>query len=308
MSLKETFYSIVIPTYNHANFLHKALSSVISQTYQNWEAIIIDNYSNDNTMEIIESFNDPRLKTFQIDNKGIIASSRNLGISKSKGEWVAFLDSDDKWYPNKLSSVNEFLSENSECHIISNDENKIIKKKKIKKVLRYGPLPKNAYKYMLLYGNRLSTSATVVKKSFLERNNLKFNESEKFVTVEDFDFWLRLAKKNARFKFIPRVMGEYVIHSSNTSNQGDITYKNSLSLLKYHIDKVQEFSRNKEKLLDKVLWNFELNYLFINFNKKEFNNFIYKISYAFFEHPIYFLSYFSVKTMTWIINRFPFLR
>ncbi len=95
-----TLVSVVIPTYNHARFLGRALQSVMDQTYKNWEVIIIDNHSQDNTDEIVEAFKDPRITLLKIHNNGVIAASRNMGIRAAKGEWIAFLDSDDHWYPN----------------------------------------------------------------------------------------------------------------------------------------------------------------------------------------------------------------
>jgi glycosyltransferase involved in cell wall biosynthesis len=87
--------SVVIPTYNHARYLGRALQSVLDQTYKNWEAIVIDNHSTDNTAELIASFADQRITYLKIHNNGVIAASRNAGIRAAKGEWLAFLDSDD---------------------------------------------------------------------------------------------------------------------------------------------------------------------------------------------------------------------
>ena len=97
--------SIVIPTYNHAKYLGKCVNSVENQTYNNWEAIIVNNNSTDNTIDIINSFNDKRIKTININNDGIIAKSRNIGIQSASGSYIAFLDSDDWWYPNKLEII-----------------------------------------------------------------------------------------------------------------------------------------------------------------------------------------------------------
>ena len=82
--------SIVIPTYNHARYLGRALQSVLDQTYINWEAIIIDNHSTDNTDQLVASFSDSRIIYLKIHNNGVIASSRNAGIREAKGEWIAF--------------------------------------------------------------------------------------------------------------------------------------------------------------------------------------------------------------------------
>ena len=94
--------SIVIPTYNHANYLSKALQSIVDQTYTNWEAIIIDNHSLDDTEKLINQYSDPRIKYLKVHNFGIIAKSRNEGIRVAKGDWIAFLDSDDYWEKNKI--------------------------------------------------------------------------------------------------------------------------------------------------------------------------------------------------------------
>ena len=94
--------SIIIPTYPQATYIGKALQSIIDQTFKNWEAIIIDNHSTDDTQKILNQFVDPRIKCLKIKNNGIIAKSRNLGIKFAKGEWIAFLDSDDWWTKDKL--------------------------------------------------------------------------------------------------------------------------------------------------------------------------------------------------------------
>ena len=102
--------SIILPTFNNAKLISRAITSVINQSYKNWELIIIDNFSIDNTQNVVESFNDKKIKYFKLKNNGIIAISRNYGIKKSSGEFIAFLDSDDYWLNNKLSISVETLT------------------------------------------------------------------------------------------------------------------------------------------------------------------------------------------------------
>ena len=86
-------FSIILPTYNRAeSFLSRAIESVINQTYIDWELIIIDNNSIDNTKNLIESYKNNQIKLYNISNNGNIAKSRNLGISKASGDYIAFLD------------------------------------------------------------------------------------------------------------------------------------------------------------------------------------------------------------------------
>ena len=94
--------SVVIPTFNHAPLLKRALDSVVAQTYSDWEAIVVNNFSTDETIDVVNSFKDDRIKLVNFKNNGIIAASRNQGIKLAQGKFVAFLDSDDNWYPKKL--------------------------------------------------------------------------------------------------------------------------------------------------------------------------------------------------------------
>ena len=107
------FFSIILATYNQANFLKKSLKSILSQTYQNWELIIIDNNSTDHTDKVIKNISDKRFRTYKINNKNILAKSRNLGIKKSKSDWICFIDSDDIWYAKKLEITKNYIEKNN---------------------------------------------------------------------------------------------------------------------------------------------------------------------------------------------------
>ena len=108
MKLKP-FFSVIIPTYNHANYLKKALDSVLAQSFNNYEIIVIDDNSTDNTSEVVNNYKN-KIIYKKISNNRIIGRSRNLGISISKGEWLAFLDSDDEWLKDKLQIVFNFIN------------------------------------------------------------------------------------------------------------------------------------------------------------------------------------------------------
>ena len=100
--MDKPFFTVVIPTYNHEFFLKKAVNSVLNQTFDDYEIIIIDNYSDDKTEEYIKSLNNQKIRFFKIQNHGLLAKSRNLGIKEAKSDWIAFLDSDDLWYKDRL--------------------------------------------------------------------------------------------------------------------------------------------------------------------------------------------------------------
>ena len=104
--------SIVIPTYNRKSDLIRAIDSVISQSYTNWELIIVDNNSIDGTIDYINSLNNSRIKLVSVSNNGLIAYSRNKGIENSNGTYIAFLDSDDWWEYNKLEMSIKYFDQN----------------------------------------------------------------------------------------------------------------------------------------------------------------------------------------------------
>lgn len=205
--------SVIIPTYNHAAFLKKSLDSVINQSYPHWEALVVNNFSTDQTESIVAGYKDPRIKLINFHNHGIIAASRNKGIEESSGEYVAFLDSDDYWYSNKLEKCLEFMRQQN-CDFICHGEHLIEKEK----VIATWCQKKNVnYLELLLNGNRISTSAVVVKRDVLKTTGL-FSIQSEFITAEDYELWLRILKKSYKFKFFSEVLGGHLKHSFNQSS------------------------------------------------------------------------------------------
>jgi len=289
------FISVVIPTYNHAKFLNRALQSVLEQNYDNWEAIVIDNHSCDNTDEVVSSLEDDRIRLLKIHNEGVIAASRNLGIKEAKGDWLAFLDSDDLWYSTKFETVMTYLTPPGQFDVVSTDELLVNQNNGEKKILRYGPYSKDFYKTMLLYGNRLSPSATLVRRSFLNDNKLLFRENSKLITVEDYDLWLRLALNGASFKFIHSVEGEFTVHGENNSSKIVLHNNNLKYLLKDHIFNIQSFAANSEILWDMMRKQYQLTELLKSNERIYFINKCLEICKTIYMYPVYTLKNFSIK-------------
>lgn len=247
------FFSVVIPTYNHEFFLEKAVQSVLNQTFKNYEIIIIDNHSNDNTENLIKNLKSEKIKFIKTHNDGIIAKSRNIGINNSKSEWIAFLDSDDLWYKNKLEVLFNFLEKNNNYDVICNDELVVDEIHNKKKIWKHGPLywqnKKNFYKILLKYGNYVSVSASIVRKKFLVDNKIYFSEEKNFSPTEDYDFWLRIAKNEAKFKFLDTVLGEHLFHLKSWGSKNKIIFRESeRSQAKYHVFNMQNFTSSKKNL------------------------------------------------------------
>lgn len=193
---KQPLVSVIIPTYNHGRFIGEAIESVLNQTYPNFEIIIIDNYSEDNTEEVVTSYQDDRIKYLKFKNHGIIAASRNHGIKRARGDFIAFLDSDDIWLPHKIEKqINLFEIWNETA--MAYTRFKIIEGDKISNIV----FPKtgryksgNIFKSLYLW-SFIACSSVMVKKSILDQIGC-FDIIPELIGIEDADLWLRIALKH----------------------------------------------------------------------------------------------------------------
>lgn len=234
--------SIIIPTYNHGRFLDQALKSIINQTYKNWEVIIIDNHSTDNTTKIVESFKDPKITYFKIHNNGIIAKSRNAGISAANGEWIAFLDSDDWWANNKLEKCSSFLGE--KVDLVYHDLKIIYEKQKLlgKKSIKSRQLSEPILIDLLVGGNIIANSSVIVRKDLIEKIG-GISEKEELVAAEDYYTWLRIAQLTNKFKYISNTIGFYLIHEKSNSKK-DMSIPARFAIEEF-LDKIDIKQKNK---------------------------------------------------------------
>ena len=236
--------SVIIPTYNHANFLPTALDSLLAQTFLNWEAIVVNNYSTDDTVSIVASYCDPRIRLVNFANYGIIAAARNYGLSLTQAQFVAFLDSDDFWYPEKLQLCLEKLAHGYDmvCHaeVWAGPGRR-------RRPVFYGPQARASYESLLLVGNCISTSAVVVSYDSLERAG-RFSVNPEFVTAEDYDLWIKLAHGGTNIGFLDKILGEYLIHDSNQSRTPLRNMLAVMSVFEHHRASLQELAVSDSQL------------------------------------------------------------
>ena len=178
--------SVIIPTYNRKNLLKRALHSVISQTFVPQEIIVVDDGSSDRTKDwVSERF--PDVRYIYQDNSGV-SSARNAGIKEAKGSWIAFLDSDDEWMPNKLEQQKRVINSFQEAWLCHTNEIWIrngVRVNQMKKHQKYGG---DVFENCLDIC-RISPSSVLIKKEVFEMVGL-FDESLK--VCEDYDLWLRI--------------------------------------------------------------------------------------------------------------------
>jgi glycosyltransferase involved in cell wall biosynthesis len=175
--------SVVIPTYNYGRFVGEALDSVLRQTFKATEIVVVDDGSTDNTREVLEPYMQ-RIRYIHQSNAGLSAA-RNTGIQAATGEWIALLDSDDTWHPEKLAQQALFAAQHPEVSVVASLETSVHEKS--------GPMA--SYSTMMntrdfFGGSAFGPSGVMARKSHLIRAGL-FDESLK--SVEDRDVWLKLS-------------------------------------------------------------------------------------------------------------------
>lgn len=252
--------SIIIPTNNSEKYITKLSSSILSQTYQNFEVIIVDNNSKDNTISKLKRENnfDSRFKYFKIDNKGVIAKSRNFGVRNASGKYIAFLDSDDYWHEDKLTNSLKYFPEyDFVYHLMKIKYNNNFFYNN--KILFSYQLSKNSFIELMTYGNPISTSSVILKKSLIS-DSAFFSEDKKNYTIEDFDCWINLSKKEIRFKLINKVLGVY---SMNAESSSYLLKKKNLSSYKinYIYLKNKKLIKNRK---EKITSKYHFRYLMAN--------------------------------------------
>ena len=182
--------SVIIPTYNRAHLVGRAIRSVLNQTYQDFEIIVVDDGSTDNTGEVVKGLNDPRIHYIRYEQNRGGSAARNTGIRASRGEYIAFLDSDDEWRLEKLKKQMEvFRAASDKVGAVYTGLQHVVNGKcaKVTRPTRSGCIRKE-----LLKKNVVGTTSSVVarRKCFL----LTGLFDEKMPAAQDFDMWVRISE------------------------------------------------------------------------------------------------------------------
>lgn len=190
--LEGDLVSVIMPSYNAEKLIGRTIESVLDQSYLNWELLVIDDCSKDNTRDVVNKLaqSDSRIKLISLDkNHGAPAAPRNIGVREAKGEWIAFLDADDIWHPEKLALQIEALNTSGAMFCSSgmldfSDDTLLSFSKPEKIKLRYISF------FMQLRKFRTPTSSVVARRTLLI--DFPFNEDIEYKAREDFECWLRI--------------------------------------------------------------------------------------------------------------------
>lgn len=221
--------SVIIPTYNRVNLLHSAITSVLNQTFQDFEILVIDDGSQDNTQEVVGNFHDTRVHYIRHKKNKGEAEARNTGIINSHAEYIAFLDDDDEWMPEKLR-LQVDLFENSEPRVGCIYTGYLVVDTTKKKILRQRiPIKRGNIYHDIFVRNYIGIPSTVIlKRECFQKVNL-FDKNIAFGT--DYDMWIRIAKE-FHFDYIEKPLVKYCVHKNRLSTNLEIQIKGFETILK----------------------------------------------------------------------------
>lgn len=231
--------SIITPVYNGACFLKETISSVLAQTYQNWEWFIIDDGSTDDTCKIVSGFKDDRINLVSIKHSGLPAVARNVGLKKAKGDFIAFLDADDLWMKDKLSrQIEKFRFDDKLLMICSSFEQFPEKNMKNFMLLNDRIL---SFKY-LIFHQIIPNSSVMIKREVFDKIGY-LDEDPRLKAVEDYDYWLRVLNyRNNSCLMLRRKLFKYRVHENNISNQTENNVSDWKTRLNVIFDKYKDYS------------------------------------------------------------------
>jgi glycosyltransferase involved in cell wall biosynthesis len=215
--------SVIIPVYNGAKTIKETIESVLNQTWQNFELLVINDGSNDATLEIIQTIKDTRIQVFSYPNSGVSAS-RNRGLTKAEGEFISFIDADDLWTPDKLELQLQALQDHPQAAVAYSWSDWIDQSGKFLRKGGHITVNGKAYEKLLLRDFIESGSNPLIKKQALDEVG-DFDQS--LTSAEDWDMWLRLAAKN---EFITVEVPQILYRISPNSASFNIAKMESASL------------------------------------------------------------------------------
>ena len=182
--------SVIVPTYNRANVLPRALDSVLSQTYKDIELIVVDDNSDDDTRNVVESYSDPRIRYVRHEINQGANSARNTGIKEANGHYISFLDDDDEWFAEKINTQLTVLKQLDDSYGLAYSGRQIVKNGKV--IEEYKPDLEGEVFRELLKENFIPSETPLIRYDCFESVGLF---DERFRSCQDWDMWLRISQE-----------------------------------------------------------------------------------------------------------------
>jgi teichuronic acid biosynthesis glycosyltransferase TuaG len=223
--------SVIVPAYNAEKFVGETIQSVQAQTYSNWEMIIVDDGSTDNTATIIKQAieNDSRIHYYYQTN-GKQGKARNLAIKHAKGKYLAFIDADDLWHPQKLEKQIQVFFEYPHVDLLYTNGISFKEKFEVIDSDNDGEsliIDKNIQYQLLLSGKSLPNLSVMVKKQSVDDID-GFQEDIRLQNAEDYQLWLRMADNGCQFYYLSLSLFYYRLHENQVTNQDRMVFKQAI--------------------------------------------------------------------------------
>lgn len=208
--------SIIMPVYNTAPFLREAMDSMLSQTFSDFELIVLNDCSPDNAEEVLNTYNDPRIVRYKGEKNVGLSNVLNIGIEMARGKYIARMDSDDISLPNRLQVQVDYLESNPEVDLVSvgmqlfGDKDEIwIRDQDFEEM-----------KIRAMFRSPVLHASSVWRKDSFEKEGLRFRQE--MVPSEDYDLWTRALVRGLKFANLPEVLYRYRIHGNQATLQTDV--------------------------------------------------------------------------------------
>lgn len=269
--------SVVMPAFNAGKYIHTSISSVLAQSYDNIELIIINDGSSDNTLQVAQSFSDKRIRIINIvENRGIVYAL-NTGLKVARGKYIARMDADDYCYKDRIKLQVDFLEKNSDIVILGGGH-RIVSENNMVLTKQYFPL---RYEYIIaeaIFNSPFSHITVMFRSDYVKKNKVEYQDKHK--AAEDYELWVRVIEKS-RVANIPYILADYRVnregqtskHSKDQEGRYQIIsslHERSLKRLKYSW-KYEELRLHYMLSLSDHIRSMEINNQIIKDIRKHFN-------------------------------------
>ena len=303
-----SLFSIIIPVYNKENHIQNTISSVLNQTNQDFEIIVVNDGSTDHSLDVIKSINDKRIKLFTIENKGV-SHARNFGLTKASSEFIAFLDADDYWFPNHLETFLMLYNKFPNCGLYATaytckigDLEIASEYYKIPKTPNWMGIVNDYFESSIINGIAWTSAVMIPKHIFSSIGN--FDEDITLGAGEDTDLWMRIALKHS-VAFSNTVTAYYMLDADNRITNSNTNLRHFLNLDQYEDE--AKHNDSLKKYLDINRYAIAIQYKLVGNNKKA-SEYIKKLDFNNLNKKQRFLLYLNTPLLKLFMNLKVFLR
>lgn len=241
--------SILMPVYNTAPYLREAMDSLLSQTFSDFELIVLNDCSPDNAEEILDTYNDPRIVRYRGEKNVGLSNVLNVGIELARGKYIARMDSDDISLSNRLQVQVDYLEAHPEIDLVSVGMQLFGAKEEVW-IREQNP---EKVKIEALFHSPVLHASSVWRKDSFEKDGLRFRQE--MVPAEDYDLWTRALTKGLKLANLPEVLYKYRLHSTQATLQTDKTAEKSRFVQKDYIrSALPTLSEKNIEAFPKKLW------------------------------------------------------